>query len=196
VALPAVGEPTVVEQRGERALDLPAPDVAAKRPAILGAGPSPVRAVRSNQLDPPFLPESPIERIAVMAKRSCSRKTLSMVPSTSVTSCREALAIPAAMGSHGGLPTELRCEESTARHRALRAGRGAADPARPCAGAAWAAVARWRGFCRPGGAGARGATVGARKYASDEMRSAANECRSPSAMNMYDENRASSVEST
>ena len=67
VPLPTIGEPPVVEQPGEQALDLPAPDIAAQRSAILGRPPPAVRAMGGDQLDSSLLAEPRIERIAVVS---------------------------------------------------------------------------------------------------------------------------------
>ena len=77
MTLPAIGEPAVVQQPGEEALDLPAPDVAAKRSAVLGASPPPVRLVGRDQLDSSLLAKPRVERIAVIS--SVSNKAIGCV---------------------------------------------------------------------------------------------------------------------
>jgi hypothetical protein len=56
----------VLEPR-EQALDLPTSSVPAQCPAVLGLRTLASTAVRCDQLNPPFLPESRVERIAVVS---------------------------------------------------------------------------------------------------------------------------------
>ena len=77
MTFPPIREPAVAEQPREKAFDLPAPYVAAQRSTVLGLGPLPVRAVRTDQLDSSLLAEPRVERIAVIS--SVSNKAIGCV---------------------------------------------------------------------------------------------------------------------
>ena len=77
VSFPAVRDATVVQEPGEEALDLPAPGVAAKYPAVLGRPPLSLRTMRRNQFDPSLFAKARVERIAVIS--SVSNKAIGCV---------------------------------------------------------------------------------------------------------------------
>jgi hypothetical protein len=55
VAVPAIRDAAIVEEPGEEALDLPAPDVATQCSAVLRLLPPALGTMRCDQLDPSFL---------------------------------------------------------------------------------------------------------------------------------------------